>query len=84
MQQISAGLSFMVVDEASSCIAADPTHPCRLQQVTELLLFDNMLESLPASLFEMSSLEMLNVDRNHLMEIPSTVRIDTFPEIGVI
>lgn len=51
--------------------------------MTELLLFDNMLESLPASLFEMSSLEMLNVDRNHLMEIPSTVRINTFPEKGV-
>ena len=62
----------------------DLTHPCRLQLVTELLLFDNMLESLPASLFQMSSLEMLNVDRNHLMEIPATVRMNTLPEKGVI
>ena len=33
-----------------------------------------MLESLPESLFHMKSLEMLNVDRNHLVEIPNTVR----------
>ena len=45
-----------------------------LKNVTELLLYDNMLESLPASLFHMKSLEMLNIDRNHLAEIPDTVR----------
>ena len=45
-----------------------------LKNVTELLLYDNMLESLPASLFHMTSLEMLNIDRNHLAEIPDTVR----------
>ena len=45
----------------------------RLEHVTELLLYDNMLESLPDSLFHMKSLEMLNVDRNHLAEIPNTV-----------
>ena len=42
--------------------------------MTELLLYDNMLESLPASLFHMKSLEMLNIDRNHLAEIPDSVR----------
>ena len=42
--------------------------------MTELLLYDNMLESLPASLFHMKALEMLNIDRNHLVEIPDTVR----------
>ena len=46
-----------------------------LHNVTELLLFDNMLESLPDSLFHMKSLEMFNVDRNHLMEIPDSVRL---------
>ena len=39
----------------------------------ELLLFDNMLETVPPSLFEMKSLEMLNLDRNHLIEVPATV-----------
>ena len=47
--------------------------PSRLQHVTELLLYDNMLDTIPPSLFEMGSLEMLNLDRNHLMELPSTV-----------
>ena len=51
-----------------------PSRPLsRLEHVTELLLYDNMLESLPDSLFHMKSLEMLNVDRNHLAEIPNTV-----------
>jgi protein scribble len=55
-----------------------PFYPClsnslRLEHVTELLLYDNMLECLPPSLFHMKSLEMLNVDRNHLAEIPDTV-----------
>ena len=45
----------------------------RLEHVTELLLYDNMLECLPPSIFHMKSLEMLNVDRNHLAEIPDTV-----------
>jgi len=59
-----------------SCSLATPAlSSCSLHQVTELLLFDNMLESIPASLFQMKSLEMLNLDRNHLMEIPTTVRI---------
>ena len=49
--------------------------PPRLEHVTELLLYDNMLESLPTSLFQMKSLEMLNVDRNHLMEIPASVSV---------
>lgn len=59
-----------------SCSLAIPAFSsCSLHLVTELLLFDNMLESIPASLFQMKSLEMLNLDRNHLMEIPTTVRI---------
>ena len=44
-----------------------------LNSVTELLLFDNMLESIPPTLFNMKSLEMLNLDRNHLMQLPATV-----------
>ncbi len=47
------------------------THSLHL--VTELLLFDNMLDTVPASLFEMKSLQMLNLDRNHLLEIPAEV-----------
>ena len=35
-----------------------------------------MVENVPATLFEMRSLEMLNLDRNHLMEIPSNVSPD--------
>ena len=44
-----------------------------LSLVTELLLFDNLLERIPPSLFDMSSLEMLNLDKNHIIELPSTV-----------
>ena len=44
--------------------------------MTELLLYDNMLECLPPSLFHMKSLEMLNVDRNHIAEIPGTVSMN--------
>lgn len=53
----------------------------RLNKVTELLLFDNMLERIPPSLFEMTSLELLNLDRNHLMELPSTVSPDSLAHI---
>lgn len=56
-----------------TCISL-PLCDYRLKNVTELLLYDNMLESLPASLFHMKSLEMLNIDRNHLAEIPDSVR----------
>ena len=59
----------------SGSLAAPAFSSCSLHQVTELLLFDNMLESIPASLFQMKSLEMLNLDRNHLMEITTMVRI---------
>ena len=43
--------------------------------MTELLLFDNLLDSVPASLFDMKALEMLNLDRNHLLELPTTVSL---------
>ena len=44
-----------------------------LPNATEIFLFDNMLECIPPSLFNIPTLQMLNLDRNHLMEIPSTV-----------
>lgn len=50
-----------------------PTRANSLSHVTELLLFDNLLERIPPSLFDMSSLEMLNLDKNHIIELPSTV-----------
>lgn len=49
-----------------------------LSLVTELLLFDNLLERIPSTLFDMKSLEMLNLDKNHIIELPSTVS-DSLP-----
>lgn len=51
------------------------THTHSLSLVTELLLFDNLLERIPSTLFDMKSLEMLNLDKNHIIELPSTVSI---------
>lgn len=50
-------------------------HTHSLSLVTELLLFDNLLERIPSTLFDMKSLEMLNLDKNHIIELPSTVSI---------
>lgn len=55
--------------------ACTHTHTHSLSLVTELLLFDNLLERIPSSLFDMKSLEMLNLDKNHIIELPSTVSI---------
>lgn len=51
-----------------------------LSCVTELLLFDNLLERIPSTLFDMSSLEMLNLDKNHIIELPPTVSMYTWFE----
>ena len=45
----------------------------RLSNLVELLLFDNMLETIPESLFDTKSLQLLNLDRNHLVDIPANV-----------
>ena len=34
-----------------------------------------MLESVPPSIFNIPNLEMLNLDRNHLMDLPSSVSV---------
>lgn len=62
------------------------THTCSLSLVTELLLFDNLLERIPSTLFDMKSLEMLNLDKNHIIELPSTVSmimVDSPPLISL-
>ena len=34
---------------------------------------NNLVQNLPASIFKMRNLRLLNVDRNHLVELPKEV-----------
>ena len=54
-----------------------------LQRTTEIFLFENMLETIPPSIFNIPTLQMLNIDRNHIMQIPPTVSHVTIVHVTV-
>ena len=56
-------------------LTALPCLDISLNEITNINLFDNNFTKIPTEIYEMKSLEVLNISANGIREIPGSIKI---------